>query len=142
MKKVIIGSLLFASSLALAAKSADMASKFVPNSKVVHETSKEVKMKTDHGSLIDIEFGMDGAFNEASGTNVDKDVFNPPDKMLTLKDAVAAAKKAGKNPVGKWSLEKGTLTGWAYEFQGFENGKEMEYVIDAKSGELKKAKKD
>lgn len=118
------------------------AMKLVPESKVLQEKGREVKLQTSKGGIIEIEFDRKGALTEASGENVEMDVFNAPAPMLSLKDAVAAAQKAGKTPAGEWSLEKGTFTGWAYEFKGFENGKEMEYVIDAKSGELKKQSKD
>lgn len=116
--------------------------KMVPNSKVLLEEKDEVKLQTADGGTIEIEFDRKGAFEEASGKNVDKDTFNAPNGLMSLKDAVAAAKKAGKTPVGKWSLEKGLLTGWTYEFKGVENNKEMEYMIDAKTGELKKSKTD
>lgn len=118
------------------------AMKLVPESKILQEKGREVKLQTSKGGVVEIEFDRKGAFEEASGENVEMDVFNAPAPMISLQDAVAAAQKAGKTPAGEWSLEKGTFTGWVYELKGFENGKEMEYIIDAKSGELKKQSKD
>lgn len=138
----IITSLALSMSAYAAPKITDEAMKMVPNSKVLLEEKDEVKLQTADGGTIEIEFDRKGAFEEASGKNVDKDTFNAPNGLMSLKDAVAAAKKAGKTPVGKWSLEKGLLTGWTYEFKGVENNKEMEYMIDAKTGELKKSKTD
>ena len=131
------------SSMAMAASNLGTeAMKLVPNSKIAHEKGDEVKLQTAQGGMIEIDFDRKGVFSEASGTNADQDVFNAPNQLLSLKDAVAAAKKAGKTPAGKWSLEKETLSGWVYEFAGFENGKEMEYIVDAKTGALKKSKTD
>lgn len=140
--KILIPLLAFSFSAAAATHLGAEAMKLVPDSKVIQEKSDEVKLQTAHGSVIEIDFDRKGAFKEASGTNIEKDVFMAPHQLLSLKEAVAAAKKAGKTPVGKWSLEKEMLSGWVYEFAGFENGKEMEYIIDAKNGDLKKQKQD
>ena len=69
-------------------------------------------------------------------------MFVPGGQLLSLAAAVESLKKSGKTAQGDWSFEKSTLNGWVYEFEGVEDGKKMEYVIDATAGKLIKAKRD
>ena len=125
-----------------AAKLSDSALKMVPGGKVVHEKDNEVKVETEGGSVVEVEFKHNGDFEEASGHSVDKDKFVPGMSLMPLSEVVAAVKKAGKNPVGDWKLEDSMLKGWNYEFEGMEKGKSMEYMVDAKTGKIKESKID
>lgn len=135
---VILGS----SFPALASEYTEAALKLVPGGKVVQEKSKEVKVETTNGSIVEVEFKRDGTFEEASGDNLEKDNFVPGKGLISLQETVASLKKAGKSPVGDWSLEDSMLKGWHYEFEGFENGKNMDYLVDAKTGKLLESKID
>ena len=120
---------------------AEDALKLVPGGKVVAEKAEEVKVQVPNGGIVEVEFQA-GKFEEASGDSVEHDIFIPGQGLLSLKDAVEAMKKAGKTPVGEWSLDNSFLKGWHYEFEGHENGKKMDYIVDAKSGKLLDAKVD
>lgn len=127
---------------ALAATQGESALKMVPGGKVLQEKEKEVRIQTTNGSIVELEFKRNGDFEEASGHAVDKDNFVPGQNLMSLKDAVASVKKTGKTPVGNWSLEESMMKGWHYEFEGMENGKSMDYVVDAKTGKLKESRVD
>jgi uncharacterized membrane protein YkoI len=128
---------LIISASASASSIGDLALSYVPGGHIIQERNDEVKLRTDNGSVIEVEFTARGEFEEASGKNVDADKFNPPHSLLTLEKATAALKKAGKTPVGDWSLENSFIKGWHYDFDGFEAGREMEYEVDAKTGALR-----
>src|SRR5690606_38967061 len=100
-----------------------------------------VKLETKAGTIVEVEFKRDGSFEEASGDNVEKDEFKP-ESGLSLAGAIDALKKENKTPKGSWSYEKSMLKDWHYELEGFENGKEMEYLVDAKTGKLLESKAD
>lgn len=141
MKVLSVGLLALALPV-MAATMSESALKMVPGGKVVQEKDKEIKVQTKENTIVEIEFKRNGDFEEASGKMVDKDNFEPGQNLLSLKDALAAVKKAGKNPNGEWSLDDSMIKGWHYEFEGIENGKSMEYVVDAKTGTLKETKQD
>ncbi|WP_408095812.1 PepSY domain-containing protein [Peredibacter sp. HCB2-198] len=140
--KVLTVGLLALSLPVFAATVSESALKMIPGGKVVQEKEKEVKVQTKDGSIVEVEFKRNGDFEEASGHAVDKDTFEPGQNLLSLKDAVASVKKAGKTPVGDWSLEDSMMKGWHYEFEGMENGKAMEYLVDAKTGKLRESRQD
>lgn len=111
--------------------------------KLIKEDGDEYSIQTAKGTVVEVELNNDGTVDEASGDSVaGGDAFAPGGGMLSLADAVAALKKAGKNPTGDWSYEKSMINGWVYEFEGVENGKSMEYAISAKDGKLVKDKRD
>lgn len=116
--------------------------KYVPNGKIEVKEKDEVKVKTVQDTFIEIEFNRDGSLDEASGDLALKDEFTPGNKLLTLKEAVAALEKSGKTASGEWSLDKGFLKDWEYEFEGVEDGKKFEYVVNAKTGKLTESKPD
>lgn len=120
----------------------ETAMKYVKDAKVVQEKNNEVKLQTTNGTIVEVEFKNDGTLEEASGKALDKDMFEPGNGLMSLKDALAAIKKAGKEPVGEWSLDESLTKGWNYEFEGFENGQKMDYVVDAKSGKLLESRID
>lgn len=128
--------LLVLSSTAMASAISDEALKYIPGGKVVSEKADEVKVQGPNGTIIEIEFNRSGKFDEASGDSVEQDVFVPGNDILSLKEAVAALKKEGKSAVGEWSIDNSMIRGWYYEFEGFEEGKKMDYTIDGKSGKL------
>lgn len=144
MKKLISFILLGLMSLGVSAKTdfGKNAMKLVPGGSVEQTERDEVTVKTAAGTLIEIEFNRDGSLDEVSGDMATKDNFVPGNGLLSLKDAVAALEKNGKKAEGEWSLDKDFMREWEYEFEGFENNQKFEYVINAKTGELLKSKKD
>lgn len=110
--------------------------KFVPEGQVVSESVREFKIRTKNNTVVEIEFERDGSFEEASGKDVQKDVLVTDLGIKSLEDALKSARAEGKSPIGEWSLDKSMLRGWYYEFEGFEDGKKMEYVVDAKTGKI------
>lgn len=120
----------------------DKALGYIPEGKVVQEKAKEVKIQTPQGTIVEVEFMEDGTFEEASGDIAERDIFIPGQGLITLQKAHDAMKKTGKTITGDWSLEKSFLKGWYYEFEGFENGRSMDYSIDAKTGKLLEAQVD
>jgi uncharacterized membrane protein YkoI len=116
--------------------------KYVPEGKIIKSHEKEVKLLTPSNTVVEVEFEANGDFEEASGDDVRMDSFVPGQGLLSLKEAVAAATKANKTVSGDWTLENHIFGGWTYEFEGLENNRKMEYVIDAKSGKLLKSKTD
>lgn len=109
----------------------------VPGGQVVQLSKREVKVKTPKGTIIEVDFLTNGNFEEASGDNVASgDVLVPGAGLLELKEIFQRVSKDGIKPVGEWSLENSLLHGWTYEFNGFENGRKMEYEIDAATGKI------
>lgn len=121
---------------------AENAVRYVPNGKLVKVEKDEVKIQTPKGGVVEVELNLRGELAEASGNMADSDDLIPGKGLLSLRDAVSAAKKAGKAPKGEWSLEYGMINGWYYEFQEYKNGSEFEYLVSAKDGNLLKEKKD
>lgn len=127
----------------LAAVSQDQALKYVPGAKVLRDDGYEFKLQTPKGTVVEVELNRDGSLDEASGKSIAAgDVFIPGEGRISLADALSALKKEGKVPRGEWSFEKSMLKGWVYEVEGMEDGKEMEYKIDAKTGKLVKASRE
>ena len=120
----------------------NQALKFIPGGEIVQEKLHEVKVKTPQGTIVEVEFNGDGSFEEASGDNLEKDIFVPDTGLVTLKDAVESIKKDGKSPVGDWELDRSFLSGWRYKFEGFEKGQKFDYYVDAKTGKLIKSELD
>lgn len=140
MVPFVFATLLFVFSSGAFAVNVKEAIKFVPGGEVVQEKLKEVKVKTPQGSIVEIEFDSGGKFEEASGENIDKDIFQPGNDLFSLQTVVESLKGQGKNPIGDWSLENNFLRGWHYEFEGFEKGQKFEYIVDAKTGKLIESK--
>ena len=144
MKSFMMMSLLISASISAMA-AADLgkeALKYVPDGKVELMEKDEVKVKTTQGTMVEVEFDRNGGLQEASGDFAQKDNFVPGNGLLSLKDAVAAITKNGKTVDGEWSLDKDFLRDWEYEFEGIENGKKFEYVVNAKTGKLLESKPD
>lgn len=115
----------------------------VPESKVLEQDGREFEVMTKQNTKMEIEFDRKGALAEASGDAATAgDVFAPGQGFISLADAVAALTAAGKTPSGDWSFDKSMAKGWIYEFEGTEEGKKMEYAVDAKSGKLVKSNRD
>lgn len=144
MKKTLLISLLALSSFSLYAKAdfGKTALKVVPGGTVERVDRDEVTVKTAAGTIMEIEFNRDETLDEASGDMASKDTLVPGNGLMSLKDAVAALEKAGKKAEGEWSLDKDFMREWEYEFEGYENNQKYEYVINAKTGELLKSKRD
>lgn len=109
----------------------------VPGGEIIQLGKFETKVKTPQGTIVELDWHRHGDFEEASGDAVaNGDILVPGAGLLTLAAAVVEVEKAGKKPVGDWSLEKSLRFGWVYEFQGYEAGKKMEYLIDAEDGKI------
>lgn len=142
MQSFILGTFILILASGVRADTTHLALKFVPGATVVQEKDKEIKLRTTAGTLVEIEFDAAGNFEEASGDNVERDIFIPDQKLLSLEVAASKLKSEGKSPVGEWSLEHIFLKGWHYEFEGYENGQKYNYVVDAKNGKLANKKLD
>lgn len=114
----------------------------VPDGEIVQEKEREYKVRTKQGSIVEVEFERNGVFEEASGKSVEKDVLVPGEGLISLSAAVESLKKAGKVSSGDWSLEKSFIKGWVYEFEGFEQGREVEYLINAENGKFLETRVD
>lgn len=139
-KIVFIFSALLGFNLAQAAN--HPALKYVPGGEIVVEKKDEVKVKTPKGGIVEVEFKRNGDFEEASGKNASQDVFQPPFDLVPLSKAVKGLKDAKKEASGEWSLDSSYSKGWHYEFEAYEDGKEVEYLVDAKNGKFLKSKVD
>lgn len=136
MKSILFPVLLLLPFMALALPNEATLNSYVPNGKIIQTKKKEIKVQTSQNSIVEIEFDTDGAFEEASGDDIDKDVLQPGQGLISLTDAVTSVRKERKNLTGEWSLEKHFFSGWVYEFEGFDAGinKKMEFAVDAKTG--------
>jgi uncharacterized membrane protein YkoI len=139
----IVFFLMLASFASLAAKDVEKkALELVPDGKIEATKKDEVVIKTKAGTLVEVELNRDGSLDEASGHNALKDNFTPGAGLLTLDQAVKKLKEKGKDVSGEWSLDKDLLRDWEYEFEGIENGKQYEYSLNARTGELVKSDAD
>ena len=117
--------------------------KLVPGGEVVQMKKNSTKIKTSAGTIVEIELYANGELEEASGHSAaNGDVLIPAGGLMSLAEAVSTLDKQGKKAVGEWSLEKTIMSGWVYEFDGFERGQKIEYRIDAVRGELLSQKFD
>lgn len=114
----------------------------VPGGKILSTEENEFVVQTKNNSLVEVEFNNDGSLDEASGKKARQDVFVPKDGLLSLAAATEAMSKAGKSIDGEWSLEKGFMKDWEYEFEGVEAEKRVEYSMNAKTGEITKTEFD
>ncbi|MCO5114562.1 MAG: PepSY domain-containing protein [Bdellovibrionaceae bacterium] len=112
---------------------------YVPGGQVVVLERDEVKVQTTNGTIVEVEFTRKGVFEEASGKNASSDNLTPPNALVPLATALQGLQAAGKQAAGEWSLESSLRYGWHYEFDGYENGVEMEYIVDATTGAFVKA---
>lgn len=143
MKNIFIASLMTILAVpAFAGALKEPALKLIPEGTVVQEKTREVKVQTKAGSIVEVEFETNGEFEEASGNSLEKDIFNPGNGLISLSEATEILKKSAKKPSGDWNLEKTMMKGWIYEFEGFENGKEVDYIVDAKNGKLLETRVD
>ena len=118
-------------------------STLVPGARIIKQKGDEFDVVTSKETVMEIEFHRDGTLDEASGKAAfGGDTLNPGEGLLSLAEAVAALRKSGKTPTGEWSLERSWINGWTYEFEGVEEDREMEYVINAKDGKLIRSKRD
>lgn len=111
--------------------------KLVPDSTVVSKTKIDVKVKTKAGTTIELGFDDDGELEEASGTAAIKgDAFIPGDGLLTLKAITDELAKNGKTLQGEWTFEENEEGDWVYDLEGSEKGKEVDFIVNAKTGKL------
>lgn len=124
------------SSVAMAQSIGDIALSYIPGGKILEVKRDEVKVLTPNSTVVEVEFKRDGSFEEASGDVIEKDIFVPGQGMLSLADAVTEFQKSGDTATGDWSLDHGLVHGWHYEFEGYKNGQQMEYTVDAITGKI------
>ncbi len=137
---LIIGALTLSSNVWA---SKEKIAQLVPNSKVVSEEENEFEVLTPQNTAIEIEFNSEGALEEASGDAAQTgDVFTPGEGRVPLAGAVDSLKKAGKTITGEWEFDKSLASGWVYEFEGTEDGKKMEYTVNASDGKIIRERKD
>jgi hypothetical protein len=119
--------LLLVSSLSFAAT--DVATSMVPRGKVIETYGRQYVVKTLAGTKVDIEFSLDGKFQEAFGKNLNKgDELEPGEGLLSLGSVAKNLREKGYKAEGYWSIEKDEKSGWIYEFESV--------VMNAKTGDI------
>lgn len=116
--------------------------KLVPGGTVVEAKKDEVKIKTQAGSLVEIEFSRSGELDEASGDAMDSDSFIPGKGHKSLSEVSSELKKQGYQVSGDWSYESGFMKDWHYEVDAFKDNQNLELIVDAKTGKVTKSKID
>lgn len=107
----------------------DVATSMVPRGKVIETYGREYIVKTKAGTKVEIEFSLDGKFQEAFGKNLNKgDDFEPGEGLLSLTSVARFLHEKGHKAEGYWTIEKDEKLGWVYEFDGF--------LMNAKTGEI------
>lgn len=133
---------LFLHLITLAHASTD-AVKLVPGGKILSQKPDEIQVTTKAGTVVEIGLDADGEMEEASGSAADKgDVFEPGEKMISLKGAVEALKRAGKTLQGEWTFEENEEGDWVYDFEGVEKKAAVDYIVNATNGKLLKTEVD
>lgn len=103
----------------------------VPHGKLVETLGRDLIIKTQAGTKIQIEFRRDGKFKEAKGLNLNKgDELEPGEGLLSLSSVAQILQRLGKKPQGIWTLENDEVLGWIYEVNNS--------LISAKSGKILK----
>ena len=136
IQSLVVGAMILTASYSYGMPINEKTKQLVPEGTIAQEKEREFKVRTKAGSIVEVEFERNGKFEEASGKSPDKDVLVPGNGLITLASATDVLKKQGKVASGDWSLENSFIKGWVYEFEGFEKGKEVDYLIDAKSGKF------
>jgi hypothetical protein len=117
--------------------------KLVPGGTEISRDNGEIKVKTTAGTVIELSMDADGELEEASGSAVLKgDVFEPGAGQLSLAQASEGLKKSGKTPQGEWTFEENENGDWIYDFEGTENKKAVDYIVNATNGKLLKTEID
>lgn len=134
MKYVVFLSVIFSFS-SFAQSISEKAAILVPGGKVTSEYYV-TEVTSPSNTEMYVMFTKDGNFRRAEGENCTKDVFTLGKSGVSLADAVASAKKAGKVPSGGWELSADTSKGWVYLLEGVNDGKAGRFQIEAKSGKF------
>ncbi len=101
----------------------------VPRGKVIERYGRAYVMKTSAGTKINIEFSLEGRFQEAFGKNLNKgDELEPGEGLISLSSAALKLKEKGLAAEGFWVIEKDHKRGWIYEFKNA--------ILDAKTGKI------
>jgi uncharacterized membrane protein YkoI len=126
---------------ALAAKDLhEIARTMVPKGRIVEQVRRDYIVKTPAGSKISIEFDRSKNFKEAAGKNLNHgDELEPGKGLISLSTAAAKAQALGNKIGGSWLLEMDREYGWVYEIESEKQGKTLDLLINASTGELIKA---
>lgn len=111
-------------------------SPYVPGGVIVVDTPNHKKVKSAENTLVEVFLDSKGGLEKASGGMLEKEEFDPGQGMMNLKAAAAAAKKAGAEISGQWAFEKNNRGNWVYEFEGKREGKEVEILINPRTGRI------
>jgi hypothetical protein len=107
----------------------EIALSMVPRGKLVDNFGRNFTVKTLAGTKINIEFKLDGKFDEARGLNLNKgDELEPGEGLISLSTAAQKLSQLGAKPQGYWHLEEDQKLGWVYEFE--------DKLVNARSGEI------
>lgn len=114
----------------------DKALKLIPEGKIQKEKKGDVDILTKNNTIVEVEFGRGGEFQEAKGGSVRLDNFSPENGLLSLKDAHAKLESTGAIAVGEWSLDHSRKYDWHYEFAVLKDNVKYDYILDARTGKL------
>lgn len=111
----------------------EVATSMVPHGRVIENYGREFIVKTKAGTKVEIEFSLDGHFQEAFGKNLNKgDELEPGDGLLSLSSVAKNLHEKGHKAEGYWNIERDEKLGWIYEFETV--------VLNAKTGAILKVK--
>lgn len=135
MRTIILTLSLIATS-AFAQTMHERVQQYVPGSIIVKQKNKEVKVLTKNKTIVELEFELNNSLEEASGESLARDSFIPDTGHLNLEQIREIIAKKNKGLEAQWSYENSFLKGWYYEVELQTKNKEIEYKIDAKTGEI------
>ncbi|HXH76144.1 MAG TPA: PepSY domain-containing protein [Bacteriovoracaceae bacterium] len=134
---IILFTLLFQSSFGAAPKVESKALTMVPKGRIVLINFREVTLKTESGTKVELEFERQGTLQEASGLNLNRgDEFEPGQGLMSLSSVAQKVTKAGHPIKGEWKLEKDDQYGWVYELAEDKDDQKVYHIVNAKTGKL------
>lgn len=108
-----------------------------PQSNVLQEGPKIIKLRTKNNTDIDILFNHKGQLEVAEGVNLNRgDIFIPGQGMLSLSEIERRMLSLGERIYGKWRLVKYQEYGWVYKVNAAGKGRPIFHLVNAYSGQL------